>query len=291
MIIDSHAHYAHASFSNTFRYLTWDREGYALAEGGLEQLLECLKDAGINCTIEPGISLASNEAVLALSRKYPGYIFPAAGVHPTRTFRERWRDRKKLIPLAALPEVIAVGETGLDYHYKREDQHRFCQHMWFLYQLNLAWKVKKPVILHVRDAHADALRILKIHPARRLGGVVHCFTGDREAAEAYLDLGYHIGIGGALLQKPERAEKLWEAVERMPLERILLETDAPYVLPDCKEEIKPKQLRRARNSSLVLPAVAERIAQLKGISPEIVLETAARNAIRLFSLPLEPEQN
>lgn len=287
MIIDSHAHYAHASFSNTFRYLTRDAEGYILAEGDLEQLLERMKAAGIACTIEPGISLASNEGILALSRRCPGYIFPAIGVHPTRTFRERWRDRKRLEALAALPEVIAVGETGLDYHYKREEQHRFLQHIWFFYQLNLARKVRKPLILHIRDAHDDALRILKAHPARHLGGVVHCFTGDWETAAEYLKLGYHIGIGGALLQEKERAEKLWEAVERIPLDRILLETDAPYVLPDCKDQIKAKQRRRARNSSLILPAVAEKIGALKGISPETVLDTSAKNTIRLFSLPIQ----
>lgn len=139
-----------------------------------------------------------------------------------------------------------MGEIGLDYHYKREEQHRLKQHLWFLYQLDLAWKLKKPVILHVRDAHADALRILRLHPARKLSGVIHCFYGSREIAEQYLKLGYHIGIGGSILQLEEWAKDLWEAVLHVPLDRILIETDAPFIVPYCMDVIQPKLLRRTR---------------------------------------------
>ena len=141
-----------------------------------------------------------------------------------------------------------------------------------------------PVILHVRDAHEDALRILKWHPARKLGGVIHCYYGAREIAEQYLKLGYHIGIGGSVLQLEERAKDLWDAVPHIPLDRILVETDAPFILPYCKDVIQPKLLRRARNTSLILPAVIEKIANLKGITPKTVEYATTENTIRLFQL-------
>lgn len=284
MIIDSHAHYNMSAYRDSFRYLTWGQEGYALKEGNREQLFEELSAAGIACSVEPGVSLQSCREILELAHRYPERIFPAVGVHPTRSVFEKWTDRKQLAELAQAPGVIAVGECGLDYHYERKEQHRLRQHMWFLYQLDLARKVKKPVILHVREAHRDALRILKHHPARKLGGVVHCFYGSGEIAEGYLELGYHIGIGGTLLQQENRGDALREAIVRIPLERILLETDAPFILPYCKDVIPSKQLRRARNTSLILPAVAEKIGELKGVPPERVKRVTAENAARLFHL-------
>ena len=286
MIIDSHAHYANNAYAQNFRYLSRDQDGYSLAEGDRKQLFQALLEAGIPCSIEPGVSLESCEQILKLAEDYPGRVFPAMVIHPTRAIYGKWSHRRKVDALAKSPGVIAIGETGLDYHYKREDQHRLKQHLWFLYQLDLAWKLKKPVILHVRDAHKDTLRILRLHPARKLGGVVHCFHGSKEIAEQYLKLGYHIGIGGSLLQPEERARDLSQAVEHIPLDRILLETDAPYILPYCKDVIKPKLLRRARNTSLILPAVAERIAELKAVSPREVERVTAENTIRLFSLPI-----
>lgn len=230
------------------------------------------------------MSLQSCEEVLALVAEYPDRIFPAMGIHPTRSIYEKWSDRKKLDAFAKTPGVIAIGECGLDYHYKREEQHRLKQHIWFLYQLDLAWRLKKPVILHVRDAHEDALRILKWHPARKLGGVIHCFYGSWEIAGQYLKLGYHFGIGGSLLQQEERAGALWEAVKHIPLDRILVETDAPFILPYCKDVIQPKLLRRARNTSLILPEVIKKIAILKNLSPNEVEHATTENTIRLFSL-------
>ena len=126
-----------------------------------------------------------------------------------------------------------------------------------------------------------------MHPARKLGGVIHCFYGSRKIAEQYLKLGYHIGIGGSLLQLEERAHDLLETVPHIPMDRILPETDAPYILPYCKDVIQPKLLRRARNTSLILPAVIEKIAQLKGISADVVEQVTSDNAIRLFHLPVE----
>ena len=286
MIIDSHAHYNNSAYKKSFRYLSYDKEGFSLKEGELPQLMQEMEDADIRYFIEPGVSLQSCEEVLELAAQYPGRIFPAIGIHPTRSIYEKWSDRKKLDAFAKMPGVIAVGECGLDYHYKREEQHRLKQHIWFIYQLNLAWKMKLPVILHVRDAHEDALRIIRWHPARKLGGVIHCFYGSKEIAEQYLNLGYYIGIGGSVLQLEERAKDLWEAISYIPLDRILVETDAPFILPYCKDVIQPKLLRRARNTSLILPAVINKIAGLKSISPDEVERATTENAIRLFSLPI-----
>ena len=289
MIIDSHAHYNNNAYKKPFRYLSYDKEGYALKEGDREQLFQELLDANVPYSIEPGVSLQSCEEVLQLCSEYPGRIFPAIGVHPTRSIFEKWSDRHKLDEYANTPGVIAIGEIGLDYHYKRKEQHRLKQHVWFLYQLNLAWKKKLPVILHVRDAHEDALRILRWHPAKKLGGVIHCFYGSKEIVEQYLDLGYHIGIGGTALQLEERAKDLWEAIPHIPLERILVETDAPFILPYCKDVIQPKLLRRARNTSLILPAVINKIAELKGIPADEVERVTTENTIRLFSLPIDQQ--
>ena len=286
MIIDSHAHYNNNAYKKPFRYLSYDKYGYTIKEGEWEQLSQELVDANIPYSIEPGVSLQSCEEVLQLCAEYPDRIFPAMGIHPTRSIYEKWSDRKKLDAFAKIPGVIAIGECGLDYHYKREEQYRLKQHIWFLYQLNLAWRLKKPVILHVRDAHEDALRILKWHPARKLGGVIHCFYGSWEIAQQYLKLGYHFGIGGSLLQQEERAGSLWEAIKHIPLDRILVETDAPFILPYCKDVIQAKLLRRARNTSLILPAVVEKIAELKGLSSEEVETATTENAIRLFDLPI-----
>ena len=267
--------------------MSYDKAGYALKEGDREQLFQELVDTNIPYSIEPGVSLQSCEEVLQLCSEYPGRIFPATGVHPTRSIFEKWSDRHKLAAYANTPDVIAIGEIGLDYHYKREEQHRLKQHIWFIYQLNLAWKLKLPVILHVRDAHEDALRILRWHPARKLGGVIHCFYGSKEIAEQYLKLGYHFGIGGSVLQLEERAKDLWEAIPHIPLERILVETDAPFILPYCKDEIQPKLLRRARNTSLILPAVIKKIAELKGVSLDEVEQATTTNVTRLFNLPID----
>ncbi len=291
MIIDSHAHYTNKCYIKPFRYLTRDEFGYALSEGDREQLMQELKEANIPYSIEPGVSLASCEDVLQLCAQYPGRIFPAIGIHPTRSIFEKWSDRKKMDDYACMQGIIAIGEIGLDYHYKREEQHRLKQHLWFLYQLNLAWKRKLPVILHVRDAHEDALRILRLHPAHKFGGVIHCFYGSPELVQRYLDLGYHIGIGGSLLQQADRVKDLQEAVAHIPMDRILVETDAPFILPYCKDVLPPKLLRRTRNTSLILPAVIEKIAEIKGISAEQVEKETAENTIRLFSLPIQyPEE-
>ena len=283
MIIDSHAHYAHASFSGNFRYLSWE-DNWVLKEGTLEDLLAGMQERGIAVSVEPGISLDFNDKILAIAQRYPGRIFPAVGCHPTRCIYEKWSDRKRLEDYCTRPGVVALGETGLDYHHPREEQHRVKQFLWFLYQLRLARKHRLPLILHIRDADADAIRVLKLFKPK-YGGVVHCCGEGWEYISEYLKLGLHIGIGGVLLN-PARNERLKAAVPMIPLERIVIETDSPYVLPACKDVLPPKLVRRCRNSSLILPRVIEEIARLKGVSSEEVERVTAENAIRLYRLPV-----
>ena len=283
MIVESHAHYAHASFAGNFRYLSWGGN-WELKEGTLEELLRQMQERGIAMSVEPGIGLDFHEKLFELTAKYPDRIFPAVGCHPTRCFLEKWSDRRRLIGYSARPGVVAIGETGLDYHEAREEQHRFKQYIWFLYQLRLARKRKLPLVLHIRKADADAIRILKLFRPK-YGGVVHCCGEGWEYISEYLKLGLHIGIGGVLLN-PARNAELKAAVPRIPLERILVETDSPYVLPYCKDVLPPKLVRRCRNSSLILPRVIDEIARLKGVSSEEVERVTAQNAIDLYRLPV-----
>lgn len=282
MIIDSHAHYAHASFSNAFRYLAWE-DTWTLKEGTREDLLAQMQEKGIAMSVEPGISLDFNENILALAERYPDRIFPAMGCHPTRCIHEKWSDRGRLDAYCTRPGVVAVGETGLDYHHPREEQKRRKQYLWFFYQLHLARKHRLPLILHIRDADRDAIRVLRLYKPR-YGGVVHCCGEGWDVICEYLKLGLYIGVGGVLLN-PARNEKLKAAIPKIPLERIVIETDSPYVLPYCKDVLPPKLVRRTRNSSLILPRVIEEIAALQGKTVEEVERATAENAIRLYRLP------
>lgn len=282
MIVDSHAHYAHAGFSGKFHYLSWE-ENWTLKEGTLEELLSEMEERGISMSVEPGISLDFNEQILSIANRYPGRIFPAVGCHPTRCIHEKWSDRRRLDGYCRDKAVVAVGETGLDYHHPRGEQQRLKQYLWFLYQLRLAKKRKLPLILHIRDADWAAIRVLKLFRPK-YGGVVHCCGEGWDVIGEYLKLGLYIGIGGILLT-PARNEKLKEAVKRIPLDRILVETDCPYVLPYCKDVLPPMLVRRTCNSSLILPRVIAEIAALQGKTPDEVERITAENAIRFYGLP------
>jgi TatD DNase family protein len=244
-------------------------------------------EKGVTRYAEIGTDMESSRQVADFAACHKG-CYAVVGIHPHEAKTMKDGDLDLLAAWLKEEKVVALGEIGLDYYYDfspREVQIDVCEK-----QMELAWQLNVPVAYHVRDAHSDVLRILKRHPARKLGGVIHCFTGTRQDAESYVALGLHIGIGGAILQQPERSESLWEAVKAIPLDRILVETDAPFVLPYCKDVFKPKQVRRTRNTSLVLPAVIGKIAQLKGVSHEEVEIVTARNAIRLFGLPVTQER-
>lgn len=279
MIIDSHAHYSHHRFDGTFTYLRSGENGYTVVQGDRESLLQNLD--GISLVLEPGIGFESNELTAALYQKYPQLLRLAVGVHPTRVARAPWRKRKQLEQWAVGPGVVAIGETGLDYHHPK-GQRRLLQWLWFSYQLRLAHRLSLPLVLHIRMADRDALAMLRRRRHMLHGGVVHCFQGDWQTAQQYLDLGFCLGIGGALLQEQSRA--LQEAVAQAPLERLLLETDSPYVLPDFPWPGSGKARKRLCNSSLILSQVLQRIAELKGVSPALAEETIYQNTLRAFHL-------
>lgn len=149
MIIDSHAHYNNNAYKKTCCYLSYDNDGYTLKEGDRDQLFQKLLDANILYSIEPGVSLQSCEEVLQFCAEYPGRIFPTIGVHPTRSIYEKWSDGRKLDAFAKMPGVVAIGECGLYYHHKREEQHRLKRHIWFFYQMNLASKQNYAKIIYI----------------------------------------------------------------------------------------------------------------------------------------------
>ena len=302
MIIDSHIHLSHGLYRGEFPFLAPEGDRYTVCSGSRGQLIRAMRDAGVAACVEPAVEIDSNRELLALAARYPGFLFPAVGVHPTRTFAYRvyekngsvterrlpWKRRGELAEWAKSPGVVAIGETGLDYHLPRKEQHRIRQKLWFLYQMKLAKRRSLPLILHIREADKSAVRMLKRAAPFPRGGVCHCFNGTAEQAKIYTSLGFMLGVGGSLLANTPRRRDLEQAVVRTPLESLLLETDGPFVKPDCPGLTK-KQLRKARNTSLILPAVAKRVAELKGLTEEEVLRATSENAIRLFGLAIRPE--
>ena len=284
-MIDSHIHLSYRYFDQTFSYIGIDHDKYVLLSGDRNSLITNLKEQGIECCIEPAIDVDSNEILLKLSEENEGFLYPAVGNHPTRCINSALRDFKRVKEYSKRAGVIAIGETGLDYHYERREQHRLKQKMWFQWQINLADQLGLPLILHIRMANEDAIAILRKNKKKLHGGVCHCFNSGSDEAEIYTEeLGLHLGIGGALLMKPEHSEALRQAVSAVPLEYLLLETDGPYVKPERPENISGKKWTRARNTSLILPAVAAKIAEIKGVTAEEVMKITADNTRRVFRL-------
>lgn len=252
MIFESHAHYDDEAFNE-------DRE----------TLLASMQENGIGTIINVGASIASTQSTIALTQQYP-FLYGAAGVHPSETAE---LDEDKLCWLeqqCRREKIVAVGEIGLDYHWPEPD--RALQKYWFEKQLELAARVNLPLIIHSREAAKDTLDIMKAHHTQDSRGVIHCFSYTKEIAQEYIAMGYYIGIGGVITFS--NARKLKEAAAAIPIERILLETDCPYLAPVPN--------RGKRNSSLNLPYVAQEIAQIKGISREEVVSITCENAQRLF---------
>lgn len=283
MFIDSHIHLSHPSYSTPFLY--YSPATHSLLTTTRSNLIEEFRSAKISAVIEPAIELESNERLLDLSREYPDFVFPAVGVHPTRTPQTPWSARKQVEEWSKDEKVIAIGELGLDYHHARREQYRLKQKLWFIWQILLADKRNLPVILHIRLADRDAIRILRFFKNKLHGGVCHCFTGDAEAARIYTqEFGFLLGIGGYLLQGTETSRSLEEAVKETPLEFLVLETDGPYVKPKVPEGISGKQWKKSRNTSLMIPEVAKRIAEIKGIDVEEVEQITTKNVKTLFQI-------
>ena len=286
-MIDSHAHYSYRSFEQTFPFLSYDKGEYSVLYGDRNSIFEDMKRAGVSCYIEPGIDLDSNYKALKLRAESPISSYVAVGVHPTRgIFVEKERG-KELYDLVKAEGVVAIGETGLDYHYKGFEQHKPLQKYWFEYQLDLAVETGLPLVLHVREASEDALRILETYDGKLHGGVAHCFNEGKEMAGRYVELGYLLGIGGALLQNTERAASLREAVIATPVDAILLETDAPYVLPVCEDKYGNPFSDNIRNSSSVVLAVAEEVAKLKDTDVSEIIKKTTENAEKLFGIKVK----
>lgn len=254
MIFESHAHYDDEAFDE-------DRE----------ELLISLREHGIDKVINVGASLESCRITLDLMEKY-SFIYGAMGVHPSETAELNEENFAWLREQCAADKVVAVGEIGLDYHWKEPEPQ--VQKVWFERQLMLARETGLPVIIHSRDAARDTLDMIQALHAGETGGVIHCYSYTKEMAREYLQMGYYFGIGGVITF--QNSKKLKEAVEYIPLDRILLETDSPYLAPE--------PYRGKRNSSLNLPYVAQAIADLKGVSYEEVVEVTEENAKRLFRI-------
>ena len=254
MIFESHAHYDDEAFDE-------DREA----------LLSSFAEHGIGTVINIGASMTGSEATVKLAERYP-FFYGAVGVHPSEVEELNEESYERLRVLCGHEKIVAVGETGLDYHYP--EPAVALQKEWFARQLTLAREVKLPAIIHSREAAKDTLDIMQALHAGEIGGVVHCFSYAKEMAREYLNMDYYFGIGGVITFK--NAKKLKEAVEYIPIDKILLETDSPY--------LSPEPHRGERNSSLNLPYVAKEIAAIKGLSYEEVVERTEENAKRLFGL-------
>lgn len=253
MIFDSHAHYDSSKFNE-------DRE----------ELLQAMQENGVGTIVNAGADWKSVTRVVELAEEYP-FLYAAVGLHPDEVgdlneerfsfMREQCKHEK----------VIAVGEIGLDYYWDNESHE--VQKYWFIRQLELAKELHLPVIIHSRDAAEDTLNIMKEH-AQGLNGVIHCFSYSKELALEYVKMGFHIGIGGVVTFK--NGKKLKEIATEIPLERILLETDCPYLAPE--------PYRGKRNSSLYIPHIAQEIADLRGIPYDEVVAQTEQNAKLLFHI-------
>ena len=230
-----------------------------------------LPEAGIGRVVNIAASPESIEECLDLAHRFP-YVYCALGIHPEHCaemdealleeIRKKLRDEK----------AVAVGEIGLDYYWPEPD--REIQKHWFARQLQLAAEVDLPVVIHSREAAADTMRIMKENHAEKVGGVVHCYSYSVELAREFVKMGFYIGIGGVLTFK--NARKLVEVAREIPLERLLLETDCPY--------LAPVPYRGKRNCSLYLPHVVAKLAELKGITEEEVIRVTEHNAETMYRL-------
>ena len=253
-IFDTHAHYDDMAFDE-------DRD----------DLLAGLPENGIARVVNVGASLASCERTIELMNRYD-YIYGAIGIHPSETAELNDKAFEWLKEQCQLKKCVAVGEIGLDYYWEEPD--RELQKEWFRRQLNLARDLAKPVVIHSRDAAKDTVDLMAEVHAEETGGVIHCYSYTKETAESFLKMGFYFGIGGVLTFK--NAKKLKEAVAYIPLERIVLETDCPYLAPEPN--------RGKRNSSLNIPYVITALAEIKGVGEEAVRQAAWENAHKLYRL-------
>ena len=254
MLADSHAHIDDERF-----------------DADREEVVARALAAGVSLIVNIGADMASSARSVALAEKYPG-IYAAVGMHPHDSREMREVDYRQLEQWTTHPKVVAIGEIGLDYHYDLSP--RPVQKEVFLRQLDLARKTGKPFIIHEREAHADMLDIIR-HAAHGLNGVFHCFSGSVETAREYLKMGFYISVAGPVTFP--KSVKTKEVAKAVPLDRLLVETDSPY--------LTPQPFRGKRNEPAHVRLVAEEIANLRDISlAELAVATTA-NVRRLFNIP------
>jgi len=233
--------------------------------------------AGVVHQVVTGATVASSRAALELARAHPDTLTATAGVHPHHAAGLDASSREDLRELLVDPRVVAVGECGLDYF--RDLSPRPAQRRAFVAQLELAVESGKPVFLHQRDAHGDFLGILADYAASLSGGVAHCFTGGAPELEAYLALGLSVGITGWICDE-RRGSRVREVVAQIPADRLMIETDAPYLLP---RDLSPKPASR-RNEPAFLPHIAAVVAALRGVHVQEIAAVTTANARRFFGL-------
>lgn len=254
MYIDTHAHY------DDSRY-----------DGDLPELLRDMNKNGIDKIINAGSDMKASRRGVELAKEYD-FLYACVGVHPHEAKNMQEEDLEELKALSVADKVVAIGEIGLDYYY--DNSPRETQRFWFIKQLELALNVKMPVVIHSRDAAQECFDILKEYDGGANGGVIHCYSGSVEMALDYIDLGFHIGIGGVVTFK--NAKKLREVVEKIPLSRILLETDSPYLSPEPN--------RGMRNDSNNLRYIAARVAEIRQMATQELLEVTNCNSMTLFNM-------
>ena len=250
-IFDTHAHY--------------DSNGFAADR---DEILSALPAAGVGLVVDPGCELESSRAALALAERYP-FVYAAVGIHPSDCAGTGEAEFAALRKLCGHEKVVAVGEIGLDYYWKDNPSKEFQQTV-FRRQIELAIELDLLVIVHDREAHGDSLAIVLDYPEVR--GVFHCFSGSPEMAEELLKRGWFLGFDGPITYK--NAQKAPEVAAVTPLDRIVVETDSPY--------LTPVPFRGKRNDSRYLPYVIEKLAEWKGVSPEEMVRITWENGLRLF---------
>ena len=253
MIFDTHAHYDSNGFSA-------DRD----------EVLSALPAAGVTLVVNPGCDVESSRQAIALAEQYP-HVYAAVGIHPGDCDGCTEADLGAIRAMAAHEKVVAIGEIGLDYYWKDNAPKEFQQDI-FRRQLALAEELKLPVIVHDREAHGDTLAVVKEFPHVR--GVFHCFSGSPEMAEELVKMGWYLGFDGPITYKNARRSP--EVVAVTPLDRIVIETDAPYLTPE--------PFRGKRNDSTKLRYVVEKLAEWKGISAEEMEHVTWRNGCRLYGM-------
>ncbi len=256
MLFDTHAHYDDARFDH-------DRDG----------LLASMPANGVGLILNPGCDLGTSRKALSYAERF-SHVYAAVGIHPENMEGvDLERDLPVLEALAqSSPRVRAIGEIGLDYYWGKEPEERRFQAEVFRAQMRLAGRLGLPVIIHDREAHLDSLTIAEQYPGVR--GVFHCYSGSVDFAMRLLELGYLLSFTGVLTYK--NAKKAAEVVRAAPLDRLMIETDAPYMAPE--------PFRGKRNSSLYVYRMAEAIAQIKDVPLEQVIEQTTENGKRLFGI-------